>query len=175
MVMEHPWVVRSQVHMQSISITLQLHGWLKTTSWLVHVLLQKWISGKSSPAPAPSNSHWWYCALVVLEMAHQGTILQLVEAHWGALDGLSCFTVVASTRKVQTLPTNLNTITAPNTHLQTAYWFAETINGKLLAPPGICQLYLFQDNRCLKRTGNRQYPTAFTVYPDLKFIVYMTA
>jgi len=60
------------------------------------------------------------CTLVVLEMAHQGTMLQLVDAHWGALDGLSCFTVVASTRKVQTLPTNLNTITAPNTHLHTA-------------------------------------------------------
>jgi len=58
-------------------------------------------------------------ALVVLEMAHQGTILQLVEAHWGALDGLSCFTVVTSTRKVQTLPSNLNVITAPNTHLHT--------------------------------------------------------
>jgi len=85
-------------------------------------------------------------ALVVLEMAHQGTILQLVEAHWGTLDGLSCFTVVESTRKVQTLPTNLNTITAPNTHLHThpiAQVFAKTINGKLLALPGICQLYLF--------------------------------
>jgi len=35
-------------------------GWLKATSWLVHVLLQKWISGKSSPAPAQTNSHWWY-------------------------------------------------------------------------------------------------------------------
>jgi len=58
-------------------------------------------------------------ALVVLEMAHQGTILQLVEAHWGTLDGLSCFTVVESTRKVQTLPTNLNTITALNTQLHT--------------------------------------------------------
>jgi len=127
-------------------------------------------------------------------MAHQGTILQLVEAHWGTLDGLSCITVVESTRKVQTLPTNLNTITAlntqlnthpiaqvfanyqwkescsawnmpavallvqqtlptnlntitaPNTHLHTypiAQVFAKTINGKLLAPPGICQLYLF--------------------------------
>ena len=60
------------------------------------------------------------CALVVLEMARQGTILQLVEAHqWGTLDGLSCFTVVESTCKVQTLPTNLNTITAPNTQLHT--------------------------------------------------------
>ena len=107
-------------------------------------------------------------------MAHQGTILQLVEAHWGALDGLSCFTVVASTCKVQTLPTNLNIITAPNTHLHThliAQVFAKTINGKFLAPPGICQLYLFKYNRCLKQTGNRQYPTAFTMYPDLKFML----
>ena len=80
-------------------------------------------------------------ALVVLEMAHQGTISQLVEAHWGALDGLSCFTVVASACKVQTLPTNLNTITALKTYLHThpiAQVFAKTINGKLLAPPGIC-------------------------------------
>jgi len=45
-----------------------------------------------------------------------------------------------------------------------------TINGKLLAPPGICQLYLFLYNGYLKQTGNRQYPTAFTVYPDLKFM-----
>ena len=133
-------------------------GWLKATSWLVHVLLQKWISGKSSPAPAQTNSHWWYFVPLRFLRWHtmQGTILQLVEAHWCTLDGLSCFTVAASTRKVQTIPTNLNTITAPNTHLHTypiAQVFAKTINGKLLPPPGICQLYLFQYNRCLKQTG----------------------
>jgi len=61
--------------------------------------------------------------------------MQLVEAHWGTLEGLSCFTVVESTCKVQTLPTNLNTITAPNTHLHThpiAQVFAKLSMGSFL-------------------------------------------
>ena len=116
------------------------------------------------------------CALVVLEMTHQleGTILQLVEAHWGTLDSLSCITVVESTRKVQTRPTNLNTITAPNTQLHT-HPFAEVFaNYQWEASCSAWKLYASCTSSCttdyLKQTGNRQYPTAFTVYPALKFM-----
>ena len=50
--------------------------------------------------------------------------------------------------------TNLDTTAVLNTYLQTrpiAKVFAKTISGQLLASPGICQLYLFQYNRCLKQ------------------------
>ena len=106
------------------------------------------------------------CALV-LEMSHQGTTLQLVEAHWGALDGLSCFAVVAITQ-VQTLPTNLDTIAVPNTHLHTrptAQWESCSTWNMPDVPLPVQQ-----------KSQTDQYPTAFTVYPDLKFMFsYMTA
>jgi len=91
---------------------------------------------QSSSAPAQFPTGGTFGALV-LEMSHQGTTLQLVEAHWGALDGLSCFAVVAITQ-VQTLPTNLDTIAVPNTHLHTrpiAQWEASCSTWNMPAVP----------------------------------------
>ena len=96
--------------------------------------------------------------------------LKFTGPPWMALVALQWWQAHAKYRQFQPIWTQSQHRTPICTLDPIAQVFAKTINGKLLAPPGICQLYLFQYNRCLKQTGNRQYPTAFTVYPDLKFM-----
>jgi len=148
---------------------------VEATSWLVHVLLQKWISSKSSPSPAQSNFHrWYFVPLWFLKWhtkAQSYSWLKLTGAPWMALVALRIQWWQAHTkyRHFQPIRTQSQHWTPICTLMHLiAQVFA--INGKLLAPPGICQLYLFQYNRYLKQTSNGQYPTAFTVYPDLKFM-----
>ena len=67
-------------------------GWLKEIAWLVHVLLQKWISSKSSPSPAQSNFHrWYFVPLWFLKWhtkAQSYSWLKLTGAPWMALVAL---------------------------------------------------------------------------------------
>ena len=105
-------------------------------------------------------------ALVVLEMAHQGTWLKLTGVPWMALVALQWWQAHTKYRHFQPIWTQSQHWT-PSCTLIRLLKYLLTINGKLLAPPGICQLCLFQYNRYFKQTGSRQ---SFTEYPDLKFM-----
>jgi len=123
---------------------------------------------QSSSAPAQFNSHWWYFVPLFLRCHTKAP-----SYSWLKLTGVSWMAWVAlhwwQSRKVQTLPTNLDTIAVPNTHLHTcpiAQWEASCSTWNMPAVPLPVQ----------QKSQTDQYPTAFTVYPDLKFMFsYMTA
>jgi len=134
-------------------ILIQFNRWQQWFSWtLVQWMTEgnymacsctvaKWISRKSSPAPALSNSHWWYFVPLWFLRWHTNlkapsySWLKLTGAPWIAWVALQWWKAHAKYRHVQPIWTQSQHRT-PSCTLIHLLKYLLTINGKLLAPPG---------------------------------------
>ena len=101
---------------------------------------------QSSSTPAAQfNSHWWYFVPLILRCHTKAPSYSwLKRPGWPEL--LCSGGNHAKYRHFQSIWTQSQYQTPICT-------LVRLLNGKLRAPPGICQLYLFQYNRSLKQTS----------------------
>lgn len=103
---------------------------------------------QSSSAPAQFNSHWWYFVPLFLRChtkAPPYSWLKLTGAPWVVGVALQWW----QSRKYR----HFQPIWTQSQYQTPICTLVRLLNGKLLAPPGICQMYLFQYNRSLKQTS----------------------